>query len=467
MSHPDAAEANNDHLPPNLSNLGSLFPTNAEFLPEHADALLESAIEAAPPDEPAPAPAPVIEPEIHDAVPELGVDLDPELDKDAEAEADDTPRRPRKVDPSALEVTSSALRAENERLRRIILAMEGGAVVDSLEGDLLPQHTLRELASAAVSEAELASFGFESLQQHLDQQRPEDAVAAVEAAAQQAAQNFALAPATEAAASPADFLYGLTARVAPSRTPAFPADYESDPFKVAAAALHAEIEATRAAIAEQEAQIAACKAGSAPPPADSANVPGDLARTIAAVDSDRRKTAVLRDIASRLQASRDDIQREIVDRKAELALLALDDADAEDAEDAQRGALVEVRSYVEGLIKMYKETGTLPPAPLPPLSLLVRAEALQPPPSSLPKKRGRPARATQKASVVPMALAHLVPDPEAVRDREQNTPIRRKGVKRNKVELEREKQREEEEGEMLRSLAGIGVWAREGYVNEV
>ncbi|TXT13779.1 hypothetical protein VHUM_01146 [Vanrija humicola] len=116
---------------------------------------------------------------------------------------------------------------------------------------------------------------------------------------------------------------------------------------------------------------------------------------------------------------------------------------------------------------MYRETGTLPPPPLPPLSLLVRAEAFQPPPSSLPKKRGRPARASQKASVVPIALSHLVPDPLAVRDREQNTPMRRKGVKRNKVELEREKQREEEEGEMLRNLAGIGVWGREGYVDEV
>ncbi|KAL1411278.1 hypothetical protein Q8F55_002229 [Vanrija albida] len=477
MSQHADAQGHNDHLPPNLSNLGSLFPTSGDhFLPEHADALLETAIETeVPAHEPAPEPdsQPVLD-ETLDAG-DLSVDLADGLDKD-EHDADESPaRRPRKVDPSALEVTSAALRAENERLRRIILAMEGGAAVEaSLEASdegLLPQHTLRELASAAVSEAELASFGFESLQQHLDQQRPEDAAAAVEAAAAHAAENFVMPPteAPQPAALPADFLHGLAARVAPTQPPAFPADYESDPFKVAAQALQAEIAATRAAIAEQEAQIAACKAGAVAPPAatDHSDAPAEAMRTIAAVNSDRMKAAVLRDIAARLETSRDEVRREIADKKAELALLVLDDTEAEDAEDAQRGALVEVRSYVEGLIKMYKETGTLPPAPLPPLSLLVRPDALQPPPSSLPKKRGRPARATQKASVVPMALAHLVPDPNAVREREQSTPIRRKGVKRNKVELEREKQREEEEGEMLRSLAGIGVWAREGYVDEV
>jgi len=56
-------------------------------------------------------------------------------------------------------------------------------------------------------------------------------------------------------------------------------------------------------------------------------------------------------------------------------------------------------------------------------------------------------------------LAHLVPDEQTVKAREMQAPIRRKGVKRGKVELEKEKQREEEEGEMLRNLVGMGVWS--------
>lgn len=113
------------------------------------------------------------------------------------------------------------------------------------------------------------------------------------------------------------------------------------------------------------------------------------------------------------------------------------------------------------------QRGQLPPEPLPLLPTFIRPETLQPPPSSLPKKRGRPARSSQKPSVVPAQLAHLVPDPDAVRQREQETPIRRKGVKRGKHDLEKEKQREEEEGEMLRNLVGMGVFTREpGYVED-
>lgn len=95
------------------------------------------------------------------------------------------------------------------------------------------------------------------------------------------------------------------------------------------------------------------------------------------------------------------------------------------------------------------------------MPVLVRAETLAPPPSALPKKRGRPPRSTPKPSVLPPALAHLVPDAQTVKARELETPLRRKGIKRGKLELEREKQREEEEGEMLRSLVGMGVWSRE------
>lgn len=69
---------------------------------------------------------------------------------------------------------------------------------------------------------------------------------------------------------------------------------------------------------------------------------------------------------------------------------------------------------------------------------------------------------------MPAALAHLVPDPDTVRQREADTPMRRKGIKRSKQELERERQREAEEGEMMRNLVGMGVWARESsYVGDV
>lgn len=116
------------------------------------------------------------------------------------------------------------------------------------------------------------------------------------------------------------------------------------------------------------------------------------------------------------------------------------------------------------------QKGTLPAAPLPQFPLLLRttqdpasSAGFTPPPSSLPKKRGRPARSAQKASVVPAALAHLVPDQETVRQREADTPMRRKGIKRSKHELEKERQREAEEGEMMRNLVGMGVWARDAY----
>lgn len=41
--------------------------------------------------------------------------------------------------------------------------------------------------------------------------------------------------------------------------------------------------------------------------------------------------------------------------------------------------------------------------------------------------------------------------------------MRRKGIKRSKHELERERQREAEEGEMMRNLVGMGVWARDSF----
>lgn len=98
----------------------------------------------------------------------------------------------------------------------------------------------------------------------------------------------------------------------------------------------------------------------------------------------------------------------------------------------------------------------LPTIPLPALPAV--ATPVQPPPSSLPKKRGRPPRSAQRSTVVPPQLLHLVPDSASVQARAHDTPLRRKGIKRNKAELDREKRREEEEGEMLRNLAGMGVW---------
>lgn len=90
------------------------------------------------------------------------------------------------------------------------------------------------------------------------------------------------------------------------------------------------------------------------------------------------------------------------------------------------------------------------------------------PPSSLPKKRGRPPRSAAKPSVVPAQLAHLVPDDAEVAAKAEHAPIRRKGIKRNKVELEREQARITEETEMMKSLARMGVWKGEevGWVEE-
>ncbi|KLT40450.1 hypothetical protein CC85DRAFT_287425 [Cutaneotrichosporon oleaginosum] len=128
-------------------------------------------------------------------------------------------------------------------------------------------------------------------------------------------------------------------------------------------------------------------------------------------------------------------------------------------------ALTEVRSYLEDVLKNYKEKGKLPAPPLPSLAPLMLASMA--PPSSLPKKRGRPPRSATRTSIVPAQLAHLVPEADEVAARAEHAPIRRKGVKRNKVELEREAARINEETEMMKSLARMGVWKGDEWVEGV
>lgn len=113
-----------------------------------------------------------------------------------------------------------------------------------------------------------------------------------------------------------------------------------------------------------------------------------------------------------------------------------------------------------------RQKGKLPAPPLPSLPPMMLASMA--PPSSLPKKRGRPPRSAAKPSVVPAQLAHLVPDDAEVAAKAEHAPIRRKGIKRNKVELEREQARITEETEMMKSLARMGVWKGEevGWVEE-
>lgn len=289
-----------------------------------------------------------------------------------------TPRnQERKTDVSGLEITSTSLRAENERLRKAIAALEGGpATVESLEtgedGNLIAQHTLRELASAAVSEAAFATF--ESLQQHLEQQAQAQAQAQAAAqahaedepesvqpaldASDAAAAAAALAPPPMADVSASDFLHGLVYQITESPPKAEKSD-ASDPFVLTRMALEAEIESVRAAIAEKDAEIASAKEGAKPEssssPTDRASLEAQSGKNAAAIDSSQKLADVLRDLALRLEAEVESLREDIAQRKAELQAIVNETGDEKAAVEAQRSALVDVRTYIEDVLKMWKE----------------------------------------------------------------------------------------------------------------
>lgn len=323
---------------------------------------------------------------------------------------------------SALGQARLSLRDENERLRRIIAVLEPGPSENDVPAgeQEIAQSTLRELASAAV-DTTLAAFSLESLHQ-LDAMVSDGSTA-----------------------NAADFLHGLVVPVTSGgRMQAF------DPFVAARASVEADIAATRSAIEAKEAEIAAAKLSPGNGGVLDRGYEAQLHRASTAIEGAKVRAKVLADVLVRTKQARDDVKLDLDTKEAQLAELCGDDREA------GMQAIAQVRAYLDHALRDYKEKGVLPSIPLPPLPPV--ATPTQPPPSSLPKKRGRPPRSAPRNTVVPPQLLHLVPDSASVQARAQDTPLRRKGIKRNKVELEREKRREEEEGEMLRNLAGMGVW---------
>jgi hypothetical protein len=246
---------------------------------------------------------------------------------------------------SALEVLAAAMRAENDRLRRAVTHLEAQGLGQGLLEGALPalplemdvddlgisQHTLRELASAAASESFLS---LESLQHlHVEEVNP---------------------------ASMADFLHGLVAQVTVPR--GGEARAKVDPFEVARKGIEAEIEATRAAIAEKEAEIAAAKSAngkeggekSTPEPQDKAALDAQLAKVTTALDAARARAAVLRDAVLRVKRERDAAHFAVLGMEAELAVMG----DGGRAQASAR-ALRDVRSYLDDVLKNYKEVGSL------------------------------------------------------------------------------------------------------------
>ncbi|GMK55999.1 hypothetical protein CspeluHIS016_0210550 [Cutaneotrichosporon spelunceum] len=344
---------------------------------------------------------------------------------------------------SALEVLASSLRAESDRLRRAVshleaqgLGLEAALPALPLEMDVdgldISQHTLRELASAAAGEAFFPALGsLHSLQ--VEEENP---------------------------ATVADFLHGLVAQVTVPR--AGEGRPKVDPFEVARRGIEAEIEATRAAIIAKEVEIEAAKgregeATGASSPEDKAALDAQSTKVASALEAARARAAVLRDAVLRIKRERDAAHLAVLGMEAELAVMGDEARPA-----ASVRALTDVRSYLEDVLKNYKEKGKLPAPPLPSLPPLMLAAMA--PPSSLPKKRGRPPRSATRPSVVPAQLAHLVPEQDEIAARAGHAPIRRKGVKRNKIELEREAARISEETEMMKSLARMGVWKGDEWV---
>ncbi|BEI85861.1 hypothetical protein CcaverHIS002_0601480 [Cutaneotrichosporon cavernicola] len=348
---------------------------------------------------------------------------------------------------SALEVVALSLRTENDRLRRAVSYLEAQGLGLEVEGPLpalplemdvndfdISQHTLRELASAAAGEAFFPALeGLHNI--HVEE---------------------------ENSASMADFLHGLVAQVTVPRTrEARPKTV--DPFEIARRGIEAEIETTRVAIAEKEAEIAANKEGksqTALEKDDKAGLDAQVVKVTSALDGARTRAAVLRDAVLRLKRERDAVHFDVLGMEAELAVMGDGGRAA-----ASARVLRDIRSYLEDVLKNYKENGKLPAQPLPSLPPLMLATMA--PPSSLPKKRGRPPRSATRASVVPAQLAHLVPEADEVAARAEHAPIRRKGIKRNKIELEREALRINEETEMMKSLARMGVWKGDEWVEEL
>lgn len=307
--------------------------------------------------------------------------------------------RGRKYELSALEVLSISLQAENDRLRRAISTLEGEGIgldpeavpivpdvpisVDHLEVDDLSgitQHTLRELASAAVGEGFVNFPGLESLQ-HLENE-VEHAHEHIHV--QEPGSGRGGEPSEPNPATLSDFLHGLVAQVTVPRGSGDVPHPTVDPFDVTRRALDAEIASTRAAIAAKEAEIAAAKAGQKPdgeengeadkggegegaantaanestvatPAADTAApdkaaLDAQLAKVGTALESARRRAAVLRDAVLRVKRERDAAAFNVLGMEAELAVLG-DGAEGAAAERALR----DVRAYIEDMLKAYKE----------------------------------------------------------------------------------------------------------------
>lgn len=363
MAHPSS----HDTLP---SALSSLFESpHHHFLPAGGD---ENDILIDPSLEDAAAAVAVAQPPVSESVPHADTDVNvdaaaaaaatalelAESDAGADVKHDDNrkTRGTRRSDPNALEVTLMSLRGENDRLRKMIAALEGTIMPGptDLDGDdIIAQNTLRELATAAVSSGELAGFGFESLQQHLEQQAhqldvPEPSLSGVGDIGGGIGGEDGPSEGTAA-----DFLHGLVTQV----TEAQPLPHaESDPFWITRVALENEIAATRALIAAKESEISAFRDGTVAlpiiEPVDRAQLDAQVAKTATALDASRNKAAVLRDIAERIEENRLALELEVSEKRDELAASFVHDG--EESGDGHR-ALVEVRSYLEGVLKLWKD----------------------------------------------------------------------------------------------------------------
>lgn len=233
---------------------------------------------------------------------------------------------PRNTGP--LDVTLGSLAAENERLRKMIAALERRQTEDAIS-----QATLRELAAAAVDGGPSMDFGLESLQQHLENHprfevpngEPSDGITA------------------------ADFIHGLVTQVTEDK----PDRRSEDPLVVTARALEAEIAATRDMIKHWESSIFAKKYGVLSQ-RTIVDHKSQAAKNSSLLETTQKNVSVLRELMRVLQADHDQLQKEVSEKTTELKELLGDDADDVFLFDGQK-ALMEVRGYIEGALKLWNE----------------------------------------------------------------------------------------------------------------
>ena len=261
---------------------------------------------------------------------------------------------------------------------------------------------------------------------------------------------------------PKPFLLGLHSKLLP---PHRNAELSSSPFDVTRNALLQDLAQTQRLITKKNTELKPVRAhgpGShREQPMDKMKLDKDLNTVIDKIATLRQEISVLREFGLIVQNQNARLDERLAKDTAALKELLGKESQARREINAMaiQDALDHIKGYIDNMLKTYVQHGTLPSPPLNPPPI-----TLPPPPSAFPKKRGRPRKSIQN-QVVPPELFHLVPPKEEVLAAGQVMLLRRKGVKRSREELEKEKELADKYGERLRGYIGVSLgrgWTGDG-----